>query len=77
MKRMTAEQAVEILSRLENKGFILQEEFAELKSFIKRNLTPAACDEREALLKALHDAIDSPKGIVPDSATRFYDPWRY
>ena len=28
----------------------------------------------ERLLEALHDAIDRPKGVVPDSAIEFYDP---
>ena len=26
------------------------------------------------LLQALHDAINRPKGVVPDSALEFYDP---
>ena len=29
------------------------------------------------LLAALHDAIDRPKGVVPASADRFYDPQRF
>ena len=28
----------------------------------------------DKLLTALHDAIDRPKGVVPDSAIEFYDP---
>lgn len=31
----------------------------------------------EQLLQALHDAINSPKGVVPDSALEFYDPKKY
>jgi hypothetical protein len=31
-------------------------------------------DERQRLLTALHDAIDRPLGVVPDSALEFYDP---
>lgn len=31
---------------------------------------------KEALLVALHDAIQSPKGVVPDSAAAFYDATR-
>lgn len=34
--------------------------------------------DREAkLVEALHDAINSPKGVVPKSAEPFYDPKRY
>lgn len=29
------------------------------------------------LLRALHDAINRPKGVVPESAEPFYDPVRY
>ena len=29
------------------------------------------------LLIALHDAINSPKGVVPDSALEYYDPETY
>jgi len=34
---------------------------------------------RENLLlrEALHDAINRPKGVVPESAERFYDPARF
>jgi hypothetical protein len=28
----------------------------------------------QRLLQALHDAIERPKGVVPDSALEFYDP---
>ncbi len=28
------------------------------------------------LLTALHDAINRPMGVVPDSAVEFYDAWR-
>lgn len=28
----------------------------------------------QRLLQALHDAIDSPECVVPDSALEFYDP---
>jgi hypothetical protein len=30
--------------------------------------------KNERLLEALHDAIDRPKGVVPDSAIEFYKP---
>lgn len=30
--------------------------------------------ERDALRKALHDAIRRPMGVVPDSAAGFYNP---
>lgn len=47
------------------------------------NVPPEAADAYEAadmiegLLVALHDAIDRPKGVVPASADRFYDPQRF
>jgi len=31
----------------------------------------------KALKVALHDAINRPKGVVPESAEPFYDPVRY
>jgi len=34
-------------------------------------------DENEQLRRALHDAIDHPKGVVPDSAAEFYEPHTY
>lgn len=39
-----------------------------------------ACDwvrDPAKLLRALHDAINRPKGVVPESAEPFYDPVRY
>lgn len=43
-----------------------------------------ACTGIDMILKelamckvALHDAIDRPKGVVPDSALRYYDPSFY
>lgn len=33
-------------------------------------------DEYDALMDALHDAIVRPKGVVPGSAERFYNPHR-
>jgi hypothetical protein len=39
-----------------------------------RDRTPAGGDGRDGLLRALHDAINSPKGVVPDSALPYYNP---
>ena len=36
---MTGDQAIKILSRLDDKGFILQEEFKELKDYIYQTET--------------------------------------
>jgi hypothetical protein len=38
---------------------------------------PTFTADGHPLLQALHDAINSPKGVVPDSALEFYDPKKF
>jgi len=43
-------------------------------AMIRKYLVAVGNEEKvEKLTKALHDAINRPKGVVPDSATEFYD----
>jgi hypothetical protein len=48
----------------------------ELSGFIDEAICYAKLKEEmnQRLLQALHDAINRPKGVVPDSALEFYDP---
>ena len=49
----------------------LKEGQARLETYITQG------EEIEALLTALHDAINRPKGVVPKSADKFYDQTWY
>ncbi len=48
---------------------------------VGHSIHPAICTEAAGeiagLQVALHDAINRPKGVVPDSALEFYDPHKF
>ena len=49
---------------------------ARRQGLLLANAAPKA-NKIGRLLTALHDAINRPKGVVPDSALEFYDPNRF
>jgi len=55
----------------------LERDCISKKQFDQSKLVGEASEEIKLLLKSLHDAINTPKGIVPASADCFYSPEKY
>jgi len=69
----------ELIERLQKARLFIADRMVEIPETLRDQAAAAIRDliaERDALLTALHDVINRPKGVVPESAEPFYDAIR-